>query len=145
MGHHSDVCDENAVRNVIALTAITQDARDWAGHAACFVPDAHYTHPKGEIVGVDGIVARSQAALTPLDSTQHLVGSVHVVVQGDTAESTAYFVAQHVREAAEGGRLYVIAGTYRDEFVRLDGAWRISHRRQTYSWRDGNPDVIVRT
>jgi len=141
---HDSGCDENAVRNVIAMTAITQDARDWAGHAACFMPDAHYTHPKGEIVGTDDIVARSKAALTPLDSTQHLVGSVHVVVEGDTAESTAYFVAQHVREAAEGGRLFVIAGTYRDSFVRDGATWRIAHRRQTYSWRDGNPDVIVR-
>lgn len=144
MSQHDAACPENAVRNVIAKTAISQDARDWDAHAACYAPDARYTHPKGEIEGVQGIVDRSKAALTPLDSTQHLVGSVHVVVDGDTAESTAYFVAQHVREAAVGGRLFVIAGTYKDTFALQEGTWRIVHRRQTYSWRDGNPDVIVR-
>lgn len=145
MTEYPGACPENAVRNVIAMTAISQDARDWDAHAACFDPDARYTHPKGEIVGVQGIIDRSKAALTPLDSTQHLVGSMHVVVDGVTAESTAYFVAQHVREAAVGGRLYTIAGTYRDTFVLQDGTWRIVHRRQEYSWRDGNPDVIVRS
>lgn len=144
MSQSSNRCHENEVRNVIAMTAISQDARDWDAHAACFTADARYTHPKGEIAGVQGIIDRSKAALTPLDSTQHLVGSVHVVVDGDTAESTAYFVAQHVREAAAGGRLFVIAGTYCDTMVLQDDTWRIAHRRQTYSWRDGNPDVIVR-
>ena len=144
MTAHAPGCPEKAGRNVIAMTAISQDARDWDAHAACFAPNARYTHPKGEIVGVEGILDRSQRALTPLDSTQHLVGSVHVVVDGETAESTAYFVAQHVREAAVGGRLFTIAGTYRDTLALQDGAWRITHRRQAYSWRDGNPDVIVR-
>lgn len=144
MTQHSHGSDENAVRNVIARTAITQDARDWEGHAACYLPDARYTHPKGEIEGAEAIVARSEGALSKLDVSQHLIGTVHVVVDGDSAESTAYFVAQHVREAAEGGRLYIIAGTYRDTFTRFEGEWRIAHRRQTYSWRDGNPGVIIR-
>jgi len=145
MSQHPSGCPENAVRNVISMTAISQDSRDWEAHAACFIPDARYTHPKGEINGVEGIVDRSKGALSLLDRSQHLVGSVHVVVEGDTAESTAYFVAQHVREAAVGGSLFVIAGTYRDTLVLQEGSWRIAHRRQEYSWRDGNPDVIIRS
>ena len=144
MTSHAAGCPESAVRTVIAMTAISQDARDWEAHAACFTSDARYSHPKGEIVGVQGIVDRSTGALSRLDRSQHLVGSVHVVVDGDHAESTAYFVAQHVREAAVGGSLYVIAGTYRDSLVLVDGQWRIAHRRQEYSWRDGNPAVIIR-
>jgi 3-phenylpropionate/cinnamic acid dioxygenase small subunit len=141
---HAAGCPESAVRNVIAMTAISQDARDWEAHAACFAPDARYSHPKGEIIGVPAIIERSTGALSRLDRSQHLIGTVHVVVDGDRAESTAYFVAQHVREAAEGGRLYVIAGTYRDALALMDGEWRITHRRQEYSWRDGNPEVIIR-
>lgn len=144
MNVNHDACPENAVRNVIALTAISQDARDWETHASCYAADARYTHPKGELEGVDNIVARSRSALSLLDRSQHLIGSVHVVVDGDTAESTAYFVAQHVREAAEGGSLFVIAGSYRDSLALKDGRWSITHRRQEYSWRDGNPAVIIK-
>ena len=117
---------------------------DWDAYAACFEPDAVYLHPKGRIEGVAPIVDRSRAALGALDSCQHLVGSIHIAVDGDTAHTTSYFHAQHVRAAAPGGELFVISGTYEDVLRRRDGTWRISERRQSYSARWGNPAVIVR-
>jgi uncharacterized protein (TIGR02246 family) len=136
--------DWSAIHNVITFGAIAQDAHDWDGVAGCYEPDAVYVHPGGRIEGATEIVERSRRALTPLDASQHLVGSVHITVDGDTASSTAYFQAQHVRHDAEAGPLFVIAGTYSDVLVRRDGRWRISQRTQTYTWRDGNPAVIVR-
>ena len=132
------------VHNVITSIAHAQDDHDWVRLAECFAPDARYVHPKGELVGRTDIVARSRAALEPLDASQHLVGSIHIVVDGDSAHSTSYFQAQHVRAAASGGTLYFIAGTYVDDFAIVEGKWQIVLRTQTYSWRDGNPDVIVR-
>ena len=38
----------------------------------------------------------------------------------------------------------MIAGTYRDRLRRTSDGWRIVERVQEYSWRSGNPDVIVR-
>jgi uncharacterized protein (TIGR02246 family) len=136
--------DRTQVTDVIVRTALAQDARDWQAVADCFADDAVYLHPGGRMDGVEAIVERSRRALQPLDASQHLVSSIHVSVEGDTASSTAYFQAQHVRKAAAGGELYTIAGTYRDTFSRQRGQWRIVERRQEYSWRDGNPAVIVR-
>jgi len=132
------------IRNLISLTALSQDDRDWAAHASCFAPDARYTHPKGEIHGTSAIIERSQGALSTLDRSQHLIGSVYVQISGSTATAISYFQAQHVRAAAPGGSLFVIAGTYRDTLALRDGRWMITHRHQDYSWREGNPDVIVR-
>jgi uncharacterized protein (TIGR02246 family) len=138
--------DDAAIRNLISRTALTQDARDWDRHADCYVPDVEYVHPKGVIVGVDEVVARSRAALTPLDDSQHLIGTMVVEVDGDTAQAVSYFHAQHVRaEAApSGGTHFVIAGAYRDTLRKVDGVWRIARREQSYSWRAGNAAVIVR-
>lgn len=138
--------DDAAVRNLISTTALTQDARDWEAHAACYAPDVEYVHPKGVVNGVDEVIARSRAALTPLDESQHLIGSMVVHIDGDTAEATSYFHAQHVRAEAvpSGGSHFVIAGTYRDTLKKSDGQWKIVRRRQTYSWRSGNAAVIVR-
>jgi uncharacterized protein (TIGR02246 family) len=144
MTSSADTAAWQEIHNVITSVAHAQDDHDWVRLANCFADDAHYVHPKGELVGREAIVARSRAALEPLDASQHLVGSVHIEVTGDHAHAVAYFQAQHVRAAAEGGSLFFIAGTYVDEFARVDGAWRIAVRTQTYSWRDGNPDVIVR-
>jgi len=140
----NDIAAWQQVHNVITTVAHAQDDHDWARLAECFAPSARYVHPKGELVGREAIVARSRAALEPLDASQHLVGSIHVLVDGDHAHATSYFQAQHVRAAATGGSLYFIAGTYADNFEVVDGSWRIVLRTQTYSWRDGNPDVIVR-
>ena len=132
------------VHDVIVGVALDQDARDWVTLASRFDADATYDHPKGRLQGAQAIVERARAALAPLDACQHLIGSVLVTVEGDAAAAISYFQAQHVREAAPGGPRYTIAGTYRDRLTRRDGRWRISHRTQTYSWRDGNPAVIIR-
>ena len=53
-------------------------ADPWAEVADCFVPDAVFVHPGGRVEGSSGIVARAQAALGPLDASQHLLGSILV-------------------------------------------------------------------
>lgn len=136
--------DRAAIEDVLVRCAIAQDAHDWDGLADCFEPTAVYLHPNGRIEGVEEIVARSRAALGALDASQHLVGSIRIAIDGDSAQATSYFHAQHVRAAAPGGDLFVISGTYGDRLTRRDGTWRISERQQTYTARWGNADVIVR-
>ena len=65
-------------------------------------------------------------------------------MDGDTARSSCYFHAQHVRAGTPGGDLYVIAGRYQDTLTRTDAGWRISERVQTYQWRNGNRAVVAR-
>ena len=137
-----------AISEVLATVAHSQDANDWDRLAACFWPDAVYRHPGGVIEGCHDIVERSKAALGQLDASQHLVGSLTITVHPDgrSASASAYFQAQHVRAAAApgGGSLLIIAGTYTDRLEQRDGEWRIAERVQAYSWREGNSGVIVR-
>ena len=139
-----ELLDRAQITDVIVRTALAQDAHDWQAVADCFAPEAVYLHPGGRMEGVEAIVERSRRALEPLDGSQHLIGSIQVTVAGDDGRTTSYFQAQHVRHAAAGGALYAIAGTYHDTFARRHGQWRIVERRQEYSWREGNPAVIVR-
>ena len=136
--------DRAEIADRIARLAHAQDSRDWDGVGASFVPDAVYVHPSGRLEGVDQIVDRTRNALQVLDASQHLIGSISVTVDGDTATSTAYFQAQHVREGTPDGDLYAIAGTYADAWVRTPDGWRIESRTQTYNWRSGNRDVVAR-
>lgn len=134
------------IHDLLVRLAIAQDDHDWDALTACFAPDAVYDHPGGRLVGVDHIVARTRTALTPLDASQHLIGTILVEVDpGDErATASSYFQAQHVRHGTEGGDLLTIAGTYRDELARGARRWQITHRTQSYSWRHGNPDVTRR-
>ncbi len=120
------------------------DTHDWALLERLFVADARYTFPGGESDTVSAIVDRCANALTRLDASQHMLGNIEVVVDGDTATTIVYFQAQHVKLGTPGGDLFIIAGTYCDVAVRTPDGWRIAHRTQTYTWRDGNPAVVMR-
>ena len=138
------VVDRQAVSDLLVRYVHALDARDWETVAGCFASVAVFVHPGGRVEGPGGVVARARAALGPLDACQHLLGSILVTVDGDQAEAASYFHAQHVRVGAPGGDLYVIAGTYRDRLRRSSEGWEIVERVQEYSWRSGNPEVIVR-
>jgi ketosteroid isomerase-like protein len=136
--------DRAMISDLVMNCAQAQDRHDWSAVAATYAEDAVYRHPGGEMVGVEAIVQRTRNALEALDASQHLLGSMTVDVDGNTAHARCYFHAQHVREGARGGDLYTIAGTYADTLVRTPDGWRIRERVQTYQWRNGNRDVVVR-
>jgi hypothetical protein len=137
--------DRADIHDLLVRLAIAQDERDWDALTDCFRPDAVYVHPGGELAGVEAIVDRTRNALTPLDASQHLLGTILVTVGEHDASAVTYFHAQHLRRGVPGGELFVIAGTYRDRLVRDADRWRIARRTQEYTWRDGNADVTRRT
>lgn len=120
------------------------DAKDWELLRNCFIAEAVFVHPGGRLTGWDAILARTSAALDPLDVTQHLLGNVTCEVDGDVANTLCYFHAQHVRHGTPGGDTYIIAGSYADRTHRTPGGWRIAERVQTYFWREGNRGVVRR-
>jgi 3-phenylpropionate/cinnamic acid dioxygenase small subunit len=138
------LADRQAVADLCVRYARALDARDWAALADCFVPEAIYDYPGGQMVGAAAIVERCRTALSPLDGSQHLIGSILTEVDGDAGTASSYFHAQHVRQGVEGGDTFVIAGSYDDEVVRTGEGWRIARRTQRYSWTSGNRAVVSR-
>lgn len=129
-----------------------------------FLPDA--TGQLGSPAILDGrpaIKERIRTALSPLDVSQHLVGSHEVVLDpGDPDRAThrCQLHAQHVRSAAAdelaaavgagesvpveaqaAPMQFIVAGIYDDRFVRTPEGWRIEHRTLTVTWTSGNPGV----
>jgi hypothetical protein len=71
-----------------------------------------------------------------------MLGNFTVEVDGDEADSSCYFQAQHVLTGTPGGDFYTIAGIYRDHMVRTTEGWRIARREQSYLWKQGNRRVV---
>ena len=93
-------------------------------------------------VGYQAIEDTCRATLTPLTASQHLIGNVTVTLDGDAADCVSYLQAQHVKTGTPGGDNFIIAGRYRDRFVRTDEGWRIQERRLDGMWTAGNPAVL---
>ena len=119
--------DEKEIVDLTHTYCWALDTRDFEKLRDVFIPDAT-ARLRGEHTGIDEIIATISDALGPLDSSQHLVATHQISVDGDTATCRCYLQAQHVREAAEGGSQYIIAGRYEDQLVRTADGWKFSHR-----------------
>lgn len=148
-----DGVDPNTAADVAEIIQVANrycfaiDGHDWDTlRTEVFLPDAvvDFGGQLGVRDDVEGIIEVIAAALTPLDGSQHLVGSHLVEVDGDTATCRCYLHGQHIRHDVEGAPHFIVALTYDDELVRTANGWRIARRRLIPNWRSGNPAVVAR-
>lgn len=138
----NDLADRLAIQDVQIEYANALDANEWDRLDAVFLPEGVADY--GGIARCDGLAAIKEicsGALSPLTSSQHLLGNHWARIDGDKAQAGCYFQAQHTRAGWPGGDNYIIAGTYNDELVRTPAGWRIAHRTLTQTWTEGNQKV----
>lgn len=84
--------------------------------------------------GPDAYVDFAQGFLQSHESNQHLIGQVHIDVEGDVAFGEVYFIAYHRwKENGEDKDLF-IGGRYIDRYECRDGVWKIARRRELVDW-----------
>ncbi len=135
--------DRLAIQDLLIRYGTSLDAKDWQRLSTCFLPDAVADYGTlGEHKGYAKIEQICRNALEPLDGSQHYITNFEIEVQDDSATSHCYLMAQHIRNSAQDGPHFVLAGTYRDELVRTPQGWRITRRELKTTWTEGNPKVI---
>jgi 3-phenylpropionate/cinnamic acid dioxygenase small subunit len=141
------LCDRMEIIDLLHRYAISLDSRDWQRLATCFTVDAValYGPVLGRQDGFAAIEKLCRTALEPLDSSQHLIGSHALEIDGDRARARCYLHAQHTKAGTAGGDNFTIGGTYVDELVRTDAGWRIRQRELIILWQEGNPRVLGQT
>ncbi len=141
----SAIVDRTEIVDVMTRYSTALDSRRWDLLEEVFAPDgvAEFGSLGGRHEGPGAIAAFVQTVLGGLDASQHLLGNQVVRLDGDRADATCYFQAQHMLVSANGGNTYLVGGTYDDEFVRTPSGWRIALRRLTPTWYDGNAGVFV--
>lgn len=136
--------DEHDIRALLHRYATALDGKDWDLLGSCFLADATAEYESiGTLVGRQAIVDLCRSALKPMARTHHLIGNVAVSIgdSRDSARSSCYLQAQHVRPGTPGGDMNIVAGRYDDELQRTGDGWKIRARRLAVWWTFGNPDV----
>jgi uncharacterized protein (TIGR02246 family) len=129
--------DEEQLRDLKRRYVRCLDSRDWAGLAAVFARDAEVdaaAHPRGR----DGVVGHIRAVLEGMRSRHTVHSPVFRLLGPDTATGTWEMtdeVAPDPGHPPAGATGWVGAGRYEEEYVREDGAWRISRMRLVRSRR----------
>ena len=130
--------DEAAIVRLTHAYCWALDTGDWDALRSVFTDDVVTDLGDGGQDGIDEVIERVSSALSVFETTQHLVATHQIVIDGDTATCRCYLQAQHVR--ASGDKL-LIGARYEDENVRTDDGWRIAHRRIVPMWVDGSGGI----
>jgi hypothetical protein len=99
-----------------------------------FWPDAEVDYGvfyKGNVAGFLDVAMGFQGAMR---DTQHLVGNVQAVVDGDRASAESYVHAHHVIAQGEDLVQLMVGARYLDRLERRHGEWRISFRTEVIDW-----------
>jgi uncharacterized protein (TIGR02246 family) len=125
--------DELAVRNVVARVALFADGPDVDAYVDLFTPDAVWDMPGAPRRGHAEIRAGSEerragGQIGPGSNTRHMVSTVAVTVDGDRAVADSYW--QFFVDTASSPKLQLM-GAYHDDFVRVDGQWKLARRQIT--------------
>jgi uncharacterized protein (TIGR02246 family) len=124
------VADELAIRNVLARIAQYADTGDLDDYAALFTEDAHWEMGGTVVRGRAAIRAAGQARRDagtggPGSRTRHVIGTIAVTLDGDTAIADSYWHFYGNTDTAPELRAM---GAYRDTFRRAGGVWRLAER-----------------
>ncbi len=135
--------DKQQITELCHRYGFALDGRDWDLLRSCFLDDVVCHYGGDPLPGYDALEQLCRATLEPLSASQHLIGNVTPVVDGDTARCICYLQAQHVRPGTDGGEQFIFAGRYTDRLVRTPEGWRIAERSLELMWSSGNPAVLA--
>jgi ketosteroid isomerase-like protein len=141
----SDIAaDIEAIRDLPTLYAKSLDRRDYAALKRVFTPDATGVYAHGSFHGPDALSAYFERVLSQCGPTQHLLGSMDIRVNGETATASTYLQAIHIgsKPGFEGKRM-TFWGEYRDELVRTPQGWRIRRRELVAIHSEGDIGIEV--
>lgn len=87
------------------------------------------------------IIEGWRQSLSGYAAAQHMISNQLTTVEGDSATSTAMFLATHYLPNSDGGPIWTLGGEYHYGLVRTADGWRINALTMIIGWADGNRHV----
>lgn len=139
-----EMSDRLEIQDLFARYSFAIDERDWNGLDSVFTPDARidYSETGGAKGSFSEIKAWLPGALERFPAFQHMVATIKLTLDGDSATSrTILFNPMVHRDAAGADQTFFIGLWYRDKLVRTADGWRIAERYEQMSWNHNVPPM----
>ncbi|MBT2187373.1 nuclear transport factor 2 family protein [Sphingobium nicotianae] len=123
--------DELAIQRIIFDYSVYLDSRNWEGFVSLFAPDGVWTNVEGTYQGREAIMAMlggpngGPAEAPKRVNYYHANTNWRIELDGDRASAVSRYLFVLRRDDRPTSAL---AGQYTDEYVRIDGAWKIARR-----------------
>lgn len=138
-----EMVDDRDIRHGLARFARLLDTKDWAHLSDVFVDDIDFDYgAEGEQKGMDALRHNMRKHLDICGPSQHLLGSIVITINGDTAVSRSYVQARHVGVGDKAHAIFDSNGEYTDRWERRPQGWRIVRRDAKWFAFFGDPSVI---
>lgn len=135
--------DERAITHGINRFARILDGREWDAVGEVFAEDVSFNYGDGEErTGIAAMTSQFKRFLGVCGPSQHLLGTLLVVVTGDTGTSRAYVQARHQGKAGKEHLFLDSNGEYIDQWERRAEGWRIVRRDVVWHMIQGDMSVL---
>ena len=131
-----DTIDYIAIRRLHDAYADIVNRRAWSEFSDVFAPGAMVVVDKRdgaplELAGPEALGAFIGTAIEQYEFFEFVVLNAHIFLRagGDDDQATARVYINELRHARETGGWSTAYGLYRDQYVRIEGHWRIARRR----------------
>lgn len=140
---YSNISDDRAIMNTLAAFPRIVDGKQWERIGDVFAADITFDYGDGgEKYGVDALLEQFRTFHERCSAMQHLLGSIQLEIDGDTAISRAYVQARHQGKDDNSGAIFDTHGEYVDQWQRRPEGWRIVRRDACWSLFAGDPSVL---
>ena len=119
--------------------ATSVDTRDWDLFLTCYTDEmiadmVSVGFEKPMTLPATDFLAIIRQAVSPFDSTQHLISNHVIDIDGDSATCVCYLQAQHFSEEDTGPHTLLIGGYYSNGLIRTPAGWRIDKYKVVKTW-----------
>jgi hypothetical protein len=126
-----NLIDQNEIQAVLTLYTNMVDRREWHRMDDIFAPDAtlDYVSSGGQAGPYRSTLEWLALALEPWPLNLHVISNFDIRIDEDSARSSCYFFAPMGRNEPSGEQIMTTnAGSYHDEWTRMEAGWRIRAR-----------------
>lgn len=135
--------DRAVIADQLGRFARILDGRVWDAVGEVFAEDVAFDYGDGrEQSGIEAMRDNFRRHLDGCGSSQHLIGSIMIEVEGDEAVSRAYVQARHRGRGDKADRIFDTHGDYVDRWRRAEQGWRIVRRDAHWAMHIGDPSVL---
>ena len=129
-----EVIDREQIRDCVTRYSRAIDRRDPELLATVYWPDATDDHVVFQGTAAE-FIPWCMAAMAQMDMVMHMLGNIHIRVDGAQAFVETYFQAYHrISTGTQPPYDQILGGRYMDRMERRDGEWRIAERRCSFDW-----------
>jgi SnoaL-like protein len=140
-----ELSDRIEIEQLIVRYSNAIDQRDWDGLDEVFTPDAYIDYRA--LGGIDGRYPQVKAWLGPALANFphycHMVGNIHIALEGDSARGRTLCLNPMDTPLPGGGSQVMFLGLwYLDRFARTARGWRMSERVEARCFQHNVPAHI---